>query len=457
VTGGDLQLVPDGGDVIVTGTTTTALSATSAAVLAAANDNDTSVATTSFVQQEINGAGAAGLACASGACATASTEADFLTSGALTCGASTQGKMQVHTTPLQYCDAAATPVLKYAAYGSSTGVATSATALAADPADCGANTFATAINASGTLTCASVVTGDITDNTITASDLAATLTFADADFINLAAVNASSTTEGLTLPQAAACTASTAEGQICWDTDGDVFCGGTGAASQCAAKGDVSGNALTGDTATAFFSSGAIEAARGGTNIDTSASIGLPSIAAGTWSVAWPVRSIPFASAGWNVDAVQCTKSTGKTILTNGPKADVVTCTDNDAASVFLPFVVMPDSYGGGTITIELTIESEAASPSGNFELDWECQCKGSGEAFVAYPGTGEQATTITVALQYASVMETTAALTPTGTCAAGDILACRGQVDATATTATVASIYLLAAKIEFTVATATD
>lgn len=53
--------------------------------------------------------------------ATASGEADFLASGALTCGASTQGKIQVHTTPLQYCDNAGTPALQYAAYGDSTG------------------------------------------------------------------------------------------------------------------------------------------------------------------------------------------------------------------------------------------------------------------------------------------------------------------------------------------------
>lgn len=53
--------------------------------------------------------------------ATASSEADFLASGALTCGASTQGKAQVHTTPLQYCDNAATPALQYAAYGASDG------------------------------------------------------------------------------------------------------------------------------------------------------------------------------------------------------------------------------------------------------------------------------------------------------------------------------------------------
>lgn len=58
--------------------------------------------------------------------ATASDEADFIASGALTCGAATQGKAKVHTTPLQYCDNAGTPALQYAAYGTSAGVATSA-------------------------------------------------------------------------------------------------------------------------------------------------------------------------------------------------------------------------------------------------------------------------------------------------------------------------------------------
>ena len=66
----------------------------------------------------------AGVAESGGTVTTASSEADFLTSGALTCGAATQGKAQVHTTPLQYCDNAATPTLQYAAYGDSTGGAT---------------------------------------------------------------------------------------------------------------------------------------------------------------------------------------------------------------------------------------------------------------------------------------------------------------------------------------------
>lgn len=48
------------------------------------------------------------------------------------------------------------------------------------------------------------------------------------------------------------------------------------------------GNALTGDSATAFFSAGTIEAARGGTALDTSASSGVPWVTSGTWSVKAP-------------------------------------------------------------------------------------------------------------------------------------------------------------------------
>lgn len=76
---------------------------------------------------------------------TDSSTQNFLKSGALTCGASTAGKMQVHTTALQYCDNAGTPTLQYAAYGSSAGVATSAAALSAAYIDWNASSGGTFI------------------------------------------------------------------------------------------------------------------------------------------------------------------------------------------------------------------------------------------------------------------------------------------------------------------------
>jgi hypothetical protein len=72
--------------------------------------------------------------------------------------------------------------------------------------------------------------GEIADNTISADDLSATLTLSDADLVDFSAVNASSTTEGLKLPQAADVSVATAEGQVSWDTDGDTLYVGTGSA-----------------------------------------------------------------------------------------------------------------------------------------------------------------------------------------------------------------------------------
>src|SRR3990167_9506964 len=71
----------------------------------------------------------------------------------------------------------------------------------------------------------------IADNTITTTDLNATLTFADSDFVDLGAIyNTSVTTsKGLILPDSAVCTANTAEGQVCWDNDGNFLSIGDGA------------------------------------------------------------------------------------------------------------------------------------------------------------------------------------------------------------------------------------
>jgi hypothetical protein len=65
--------------------------------------------------------GGDGITVSAGTWATASSEENFIAGGLLVCGAGTQGKMQVHTSPLQYCDATATPVLRHAAYGDTTG------------------------------------------------------------------------------------------------------------------------------------------------------------------------------------------------------------------------------------------------------------------------------------------------------------------------------------------------
>jgi len=96
--------------------------------------------------------GGAGITNTAGTLATASGETDFLASGALTCTTAQQGRMQVHTTPLQYCDNAATPALQYAAYATSAGAATSIS-LTSDPGNCTAGNHADGIDGAGVAQC----------------------------------------------------------------------------------------------------------------------------------------------------------------------------------------------------------------------------------------------------------------------------------------------------------------
>ena len=63
--------------------------------------------------------------------------------------------------------------------------------------------------------------GDVTDVFNCASGDCASVTMADGDLLSAASINPNTTTEGMILPQATACTGATAEGQICWKTDTD--------------------------------------------------------------------------------------------------------------------------------------------------------------------------------------------------------------------------------------------
>ncbi|KKR01193.1 MAG: NOTCH2 protein, partial [Candidatus Woesebacteria bacterium GW2011_GWB1_39_12] len=104
----------------------------------------------------------------------------------------------------------------------------------------------------------SIATAEILDNTITATDLAATLTFTDGDLLDLDAINVSSNAEGIFLPQATACSSGTANGQICWDNDtfalyvgngtGVTLIGGTGGGDITAVGNITSGDAFTSGT-----------------------------------------------------------------------------------------------------------------------------------------------------------------------------------------------------------------
>lgn len=151
------------------------------------------------------------------------------------------------------------------------GNAGTATALAANPADCATSThFAVGVDAGGVAVCEAIAdadvpndititetdpqvgtltntkwcttdgtdidctsdapagSGDVTDVFSCASGDCSSITVADGDLLNMSGINASGTAEGLILPQGASTTSATAEGQLSWDTDGDYLTVGTG-------------------------------------------------------------------------------------------------------------------------------------------------------------------------------------------------------------------------------------
>src|SRR3990167_4806395 len=85
----------------------------------------------------------------------------------------------------------------------------------------------------------SIATGEIDSDTITASNLSATLTFSDGDLIDLSAINSSSATEGLLLPQSTSCSSAIGEGQLCFDSDDDLLYTGSGTAAVVVGTGDI--------------------------------------------------------------------------------------------------------------------------------------------------------------------------------------------------------------------------
>ncbi len=77
---------------------------------------------------------------------------------------------------------------------------------------------------------ASAGSGDITDVFECATGDCASITIAATDLLNMSGSDASTTTEGLILPQhATACAGGTAEGQVCWEADQNALFIGNGA------------------------------------------------------------------------------------------------------------------------------------------------------------------------------------------------------------------------------------
>lgn len=313
---------------------------------------------------------------------------------------------------------------------------------------------------------------DILADDIDEGQLAATITLANGDLVDFG-TNISSATEGLLIPaNATSCATATAEAQICWDEDSDTLSVGTGAGTvSFSAGGDnitVDGAAVTdpdfndggqiGFTNTANVITADIDAASivksdmadvdhgDFTYVGNNADIDANAVASG--DIATIVQSMFWGAGAMSTDGTQCATPAEVTI-NSGPKLYSVICADNDASTMW-GSTVMPDGWDGGTVTFELAYVQTAADTSA-MNADVAAACRGSGETINSTLGT-EQALD-DAAVSGSNIVDhvTSAAVTADGTCAAGDTLYWRVQLDATGTTTAVATLNFLGVKMEYT------
>lgn len=136
-----------------------------------------------------------------------------------------------------------------------------------------------------------------------------------------------------------------------------------------------------------------------------------------------------FAAWSLNADGTQCAAPTAVT-LNSGPIVGSIVCADN-AASAFYGDMGLPDNYDGGTITVKL--HAHRATGSGTLTFNFSAQCRGADEV---PSSTWGSAVAVSITFDLANELEQveSAAITPAGTCAAGDHLFFRAVMNATAT-----------------------
>jgi hypothetical protein len=183
----------------------------------------------------------------------------------------------------------------------------------------------------------------------------------------------------------------------------------------------------------------------------TTTTLTIPANLIATTALLTEKRSIYWQARDMISDGAECAAAGAAAMVASGYTPLAIACTDNDAA-VISGDVVMPDSWDGGTVTFEVTVGQTGAS-TGAWEMDFEGQCIGSDEAFLAFAGTGEQPAAITLTADDDMLQATTAAVTLNGTtCAGGDILIWQGAIDATASAASIETLAeVVGVKMEYT------
>lgn len=160
------------------------------------------------------------------------------------------------------------------------------------------------------------------------------------------------------------------------------------------------------------------------------------------------VDSIYWPAAAISTDGTQCADPAQATI-NSGPEIYTIICADNDASQME-GHVNMPDSWNAGTVTFSLEYIQTAADTDA-LNADVSCACRGAGETVNNTFGTEVAIDDAGVTGSNAIDQTDSAAVTCNGTCAAGDSLFWRIELDATGTTTAVATLHFVGVKLEYT------
>lgn len=406
---------------------------------------------------------AAGLAHApTGTLATASGEADFLASGLLVCGASAQGKIQVHTTPLQYCDNSATPTLRHAAYGDAAGVAASANALAANGANCAAGNYPLGVDAAGVVeSCAPDAFGyDTVQDEAIALTKRPVVNFTGGgvscvdDPGNLK-TNCDIPTQSQNLDQVFT-TGATATGVQLGTAKERKYTANAGATSARFGWDPTDGwkevfSPAADRTIRPETGKDIIFRLPDGTECERITSAGVHTYT----GACRPRKSLTWNAGAMSTDSGNSCADATEQVIVSEPNQWAFSCAVA-AASQFGGRTVMKDAWDAGTLTFELTVFHAAAEVI-TLAGDVSAQCIGSGEAMTATWGTAVALDMTTAATANQTVQVTSAAVTAAGTCAAGDLLRWRWVMDNIGSSANAANTKILEMKIEATMTSRSD
>jgi hypothetical protein len=167
-----------------------------------------------------------------------------------------------------------------------------------------------------------------------------------------------------------------------------------------------------------------------------------------------PKKSVWFGAGSLSTDGTQC-GAPAEVTINSGPKIWTIICTDNDGSTIY-GSVRLPDSYDGGTLTFT-HVYLQTAANTGALNGDIAAQCRGNGEVPSSTWGDEVAIDDAAVVGSNSNDMTTSAVVTAAGTCAAGDMLYWRYQVDATGTTTTAASLHHIGFNMEYSVSSLSD